>query len=358
MRTDERLIYSWEIPHQPADLPAGFVSRNRGMAVIIHWASPQKEPKKDRNMSSLLAHLKLNRTFLLALGEAFIAMLIWSSTAVGAKMALAYYQPLTIAALRYFIGFLLLFFYLMQRIDTRASLKKLDRKLWLQLATIGVCAYTIGNGLAYYSLQYLPASLVGFSDALIPMLVLVASIFILKEIPTRLQTAGMLICIGGSVLFLLLGGMDYSASGIGFIFLGISILGFVCFNILSRFTARSKQTDTLTMTALPLGFGGGLLVILALSLEGLPAFSVQGTLIITWLTLLNTIVGYLLFNHALRQLMAVQVNAIMALTPLSTAILATLLLGESLNIWQYASMLVVIFGVFMVQVGRRKAEGP
>ena len=70
--------------------------------------------------------------------------------------------------------------------------------------------------------------------------------------------------------------MDYSASDISFIFRhqhpGVRV-----FQHPFRFTARSQQTDTLTMTALPLGFGGGLLVILALTLEGLPAFSVQGT---------------------------------------------------------------------------------
>lgn len=294
-----------------------------------------------------------------ALLAAFAAMFIWSSSHVIGKIALAYFPPLTVTALRYFSGSMLLMLFIMRKPGAVISLKNISTKTWLKLAAIGISAYTVGSGMLHYGLKTIPSTLAGFSDAIIPVLVFIAGIFILKEYPTRVQTSGMIAVAVGSFFFLTQGDSSFQSPIIGYIYLGISIMGFVVFNLLSRMTARDRTVDALTQTAIPLGIGGGILIILALVMDGVPKFTPMGTLIIVWLTVFNTALGYFLFNFSLADLTALQVNAVMSLTPLSTALIARVLLGETLTVWQYAAMALVVLGVYLVQTGHgRQPNAP
>jgi len=98
-------------------------------------------------------------------------------------------------------------------------------------------------------------------------------------------------------------------------------------------------------------------VFLALVVEGVPQFTPRAILVVLWLALVNTSLGYLLYNHALRDLTALEMNMVMNLTPLFTALFSWLLLGERLKTYQGIGMLVMIVGVVLVQVGKKNHRG-
>ena len=75
-----------------------------------------------------------------------------------------------------------------------------------------------------------------------------------------------------------------------------------------------------------------------------------------WLALVNTSLGYLLYNHALRELTALEMNMVMNLTPLFTVFISWILLGERLGPLQGLGLLVMMVGVIMVQRGRQKTN--
>jgi probable blue pigment (indigoidine) exporter len=95
--------------------------------------------------------------------------------------------------------------------------------------------------------------------------------------------------------------------------------------------------------------GGGISLILAIIFEGLPLISWKGLLIVSWLAVINTSLGYLLYNHSLQDLTALEMNMVMNLSPLFTALLGWLILGEVLSPKQLIGMLIVIGGVILVQ---------
>jgi drug/metabolite transporter (DMT)-like permease len=78
---------------------------------------------------------------------------------------------------------------------------------------------------------------------------------------------------------------------------------------------------------------------------------------VAWLALVNTAFGYILYFHALKTLQALEMNAMLNLTPLGTVALAWLFLGERLSLAQSAGMLIVILGIFLVQ-RRRLTRAP
>jgi drug/metabolite transporter (DMT)-like permease len=289
-------------------------------------------------------------SYCLALVEAVFVNIIWASSFIFVKLLLKNLGPLTIGGLRYFIGFLVLLPFMLRK----GRLDSLPRRMWLRLLLIGLSAYTIGNGAMFWSLKYLPATTVSFMMSIITLLVLFGSILWLKEIPTWLQTVGILVTLGGTALFFSIGLKP--GEPLGMAVLSIGLISFTLFGVLGREAARGQKVDTLSLTAIPLALGGGLLLLVALPLEGLPHASPATWGLVLWLAAINTALGYILYNHALQVLTAFEMNVMLNLSPLWTALMAWFLLGERLSLWQWIGMVVVISGVALVQLrqeGRR-----
>jgi probable blue pigment (indigoidine) exporter len=224
------------------------------------------------------------------------------------------------------------------------------------MALLGVSAYLVGNGCFFLALQVVPSTTVSFLMGLIPLLVLAGSLFWLKENPTRWQVIGMVISLMGTGLFFLPG--LQAQSWRGFPILGIGILGFGFFGLLSRSIARERKVDSLILTAIPLAVGGGALLAIAIPLEGVPHPTVSGVGIVLLLALVNTAVAYLLYNHALQSLTALQMNLVLNLSPFVTALLAAGILGEKLLLVQWAGMVVATAGAALAQRGRAPQAPP
>ena len=281
---------------------------------------------------------------LIALGESLLVTLIWSSTFVIVKIGLETLGPLTIAGLRYFLGAVVLLPFLIKRQSLKTPISK---ELWLRLILIGVSAYTIGNGALFWGLKYVPATTGSFLMSLIPLLVLAGGALLLREIPTGWQIFGVFLSLFGSVLFFSSGMGPGEPKGI--VIVGVGLIGFLAFSLLGRGIARDGKLDTLTLTTLPLAIGGILSMLLALIVEGIPQFTPKSIIIVLFLAVVNTSLGYLLYNHSLRELTALEMNMVLNLSPIFTALLSWVLLGETLGTIQILGMIVVIVGVVFVQ---------
>ncbi len=284
-----------------------------------------------------------------ALLVALLVTMIWSSSFVIVKFGLETLGPLTIAGLRYSFGAIALapFFLL-----NRGKRKPIPKDLWPRLVLIGISSYTIGNGALFWGLKYIPATTGSFLMGLIPLLVMVGGAIFLKEIPTRWQGVGVFISLVGSLIFFS-GGLQ-PGEPLGIAILALGLVGFMAFSLLGRGIAREKSLDTLVLTTVPLIIGGLITMSIALVVEGIPHFTIRSIWVVVWLALVNTSLGYLLYNHALRELTALEMNMVMNLTPLFTAFISWILLGERLTLLQGTGLMVMILGVILVQRGRKK----
>jgi drug/metabolite transporter (DMT)-like permease len=280
-----------------------------------------------------------------AIIEVLLATIIWASSFVFVKMILSNLGPLTIAGLRYFLAFLVLLPFM---IIKRQAIRNISPNTWFHLALTGLSAYTIGNGALFWGLKYLPATTTSFLMGLSPLLILLGGVIFLKEVPSWLQIAGVMVSLAGNVLFFSSGLQPGEPLGIAIVAFGL--LGFSAFGILGRGVARDNRANTIHLTGFPLGIGGGLLLLLALLFEGWPIFNQKAMLIILWLAIINTAIAYILYNHALKRITALEVNVFLNLSPLGTAALAWFLLGESLSFKELCGVVIVIIGVTLVQV--------
>ena len=286
----------------------------------------------------------------LAILEALLVSMVWASSFVFVKMALTELGPLTIGGLRYFLGFICLLPFLRRRSFL------ITRALWWRMALLGFSAYTLANGALFWALRYLPATTGSFMMSMITVTVLLGGIIWLREIPSRLQSGGILIALAGITLFFSPGLKP--GEPLGLAIFALALVGFTLFGLLSRIAAIDRQVDTLTLTALPLAIGGGLLLAIAIPLEGIPSASLQTWGLVLFLAAINTALGYVLYNHALQSLQAFELNLLLGLTPIWTALLGWFLLDEVLESRQWAGIFVVMIGILLVQrrVNKKKPE--
>jgi len=283
-----------------------------------------------------------------ALIEGILVAVIWASSFVFVKMGLIYMGPLTLAGLRYFLAALVLLPWLVRH---RAEVVSLPRSLWLRLALMGLCAYTVANGAFNWGLRYLPATTVSFLMSFNPLLVLGAALLWLKEYPSRRQIIGLVIALVGSAIFFASGLKPDGVMGLLIVLVGL--VAFSAFGVMGREVARERQVSTILLTGLPLAMGGACLLLIGLPLEGLPHMTVTAWGLVLWLAVVNTAVAYMLYNHALIVLTALEMNILLNLTPLVTALWAWFLLQERLTWIEGVGMLVAVVGIGLAQQMRK-----
>ncbi len=282
-----------------------------------------------------------------ALLEGCLFVLFASGGIILVKLALADVGPFMLAALRFFLGFLLLLPFLTRDLKAVQALKP---KQWGQLLLIGLSAYTVGNAIGFWGLEFLPASTAAFLMSFSPVLTLIAGALWLKEFPGKIQLLGVSVLLAGSALFFSGGIEAGQLQGLGLI--SISLVSMVFFWLLSRKLARENAIKTLPLTALPLALGGGLLFFIALPLEGVVPMPPIFWLWLMLMVVFSTSLSFMLYNHALQTLTAFEMNTLISTVPLLTALMAFLFLNESLSLMQWLGMLIAVCGVVLVQSKR------
>ena len=282
----------------------------------------------------------------LAIVEALIVNLIWASSFIIVKMALEDFGPITIGGLRYFIGALILLPFML-----REKSAPISAKMWGWLLLLGVSQYTVANVAIFWSLKYLPATTVSFLMGTITITTLIVGVFLLKEIPSKMQTIGILVSLGGGALFFAKG--LQAGETLGLLIFGIGLIGFTIFGVLGRKFAKAGTVSTLRLTTIPLALGGVITLLFAIPLEGIPSAPLSSWGLILFLAAVNTAIAYLLYNHALQILPAFQMNIALSLTPVWTAVFGFFLLDERLEALQMLGIAVLIAGVMLVQMRKR-----
>ena len=285
----------------------------------------------------------------LAIAEAVLVNMIWATSFIFVKLIIKELGPLTISGLRYFIGALILLPFMLREKGEPLSIKTIGL-----LLVLGIAQYTVGNGAIFWSLQYLPATTVSFLMGSITIATLIGGIFWLKEIPSSMQVVGIVVTLLGGTLFFA-AGLE-AGEKIGLIIFFIGMLGITYFTLAGRKVARAGTVTTLKLTGVPLLLGGIVTLLIAIPLEGTPSASTSIWGLVLVLAAVNTALGYFLYNHALQVLTAIQMNIILNLTPVWTAIFGFFLLDERLGWMQMLAIAVVITGVMLVQIKKKSSS--
>lgn len=276
------------------------------------------------------------------------------------KRALAEIPPLTLGLLRFAIASVCLVGLLYARLPRGQRLPPPDerRRLW-GLAFIAV---PLNQGFFLVGLSLSTAAHAALLYSLTPLFVLLLAWLALGESLGARGAIGLLLALGGTVFVLLQSGLDLSGGPLlGDLLLVFAVLAWAAYTTGGRkVVARHGPLPTTAWSLV-----GGTLLFLPVGLGTLALPSTRDQLAhasgaawggIAYLSILTSVVAYLLWYWALAHLPAARVAVFSNLQPLATAVLAQFTLGEQITPQFIGGALVVMAGVVLAQTGPAKVQ--
>ncbi|WP_341921843.1 DMT family transporter [Polaromonas sp. YR568] len=283
---------------------------------------------------------------------------------VASRFVVADVPPLTLALLRYAIGFAcLLPFFLKSFLATalegqaRSALKNIAIADWLAMAALGTGQFAVLIALLNYGLQHIGAAQAALIFSLFPLLTLLLSSALGRERISAALLAGVLLSITGVALSLWpklqaphpghwWGEAAVLASA------GVGALCSVLYRpYLQRYPTLAVSSFAMLVSVLFLG-------LLALT-ENWPA-RVMALGLQSWTVValigISSGIGYFWWLYALKHEPPTRVTVFLALNPLTAALLGVLFLGEALSPWSVAAIFLIASGLWLATRGAAPAR--
>jgi drug/metabolite transporter (DMT)-like permease len=206
----------------------------------------------------------------------------------------------------------------------------------------------------FVALVYLPTVTTRLIFALNTVVVALLSGALLRERPTLWQWSGVFVAMLG--IYVYFHPVDIPGSQlVGVMAALVGMVAFALGAILGREVARLGTIPPLVVTAVSMNVGSVALLSCGVLVQGLPPISLRNWLMILWLSVVNTSLAFVLWNHTLRTLTAVESNIITNVMIVEIAALGWVFLGERLSTIDMLGLALALVGIIMVQF---RSKGP
>lgn len=285
---------------------------------------------------------------------------------VASRMVVADVPPLTLAMLRYGIGFLCLLPFVFKPWGcvtigkkTWSAVARLPLADVLAMAALGLGQFAILIALLNFGLQHIGAAQAALIFSLFPLLTLLLSAVLGREpISTRLLL-GVLLSIAGVALSMA-PKLSHVSSGLWW---GeLAVLASACVGAICSVFYRPYLQRYPTLNVSAFAMLASVLFLAALALqEDWPA-RVPNLLAQTWAVVTfigaSSGIGYFLWLYALKHESPTRVTVFLALNPLTAALLGALLLHEMLDGWLMGAIALIGAGLWLATRRPADAERP
>ncbi len=268
-------------------------------------------------------------------------VLVWSSGYIAGPYGVQGMSPLSLVAWRFILAAAIVA--VLARV-LRGPLR-VDRGEAIRIAIAGFVMNGVQFGAMYLAFDAgLGATIGALLHSLSPVLTAVLAGLLLRERLTRVQVLGFVVGVAGVLIVL---GPDIDAAGgaVGVGFAVVAVLALSLGTLGQRWIGHGP--DPLWSAAIQFGVSGPPMLVLALLLEGTdPVIDARRTAIaLTYLALVNSIAGLVLLGVLVRRRGAGAAASVFFLMPPVTAVMAWLVLGETLTLREGIGLLIAVVGV-------------
>ena len=306
-----------------------------------------------------------NRTQYLAVSALIVSMIIWSVSGIAIKHALAVLPPFTMIVLRFVPSVLLMLVIgLLCRNNPLFGLQRLEWRDVPLFLIAGFCQpflYYLLETFTYDALNSptIAETLLSTSPLLSPLFAAV----LLRERVTRFNILGILISTGGVFALTLWGSTDYSIGNYWGILLAFAAVSAAVVDSIMMRKAPARYSSlsfifyaqvVSLLFFLPVWFikEGGMIYDLRFQIFDLSFYTPEVLTAlgcVMYLTVFASVIAFILFCYALRQVGVTQANAFNNIRPAFTALWMFLFFGEHLPFAKWVGMALIILGLFVCQ---------
>ena len=275
-----------------------------------------------------------------------IAVLIWSLNIAVTRYVAEWISPVSISFYRWFVAFWVLTPFMLPKLWQQRAVIKPHLGQLLILSAFGMVLY---QGLAYSAAHYTTATNMGIINAFIPILTVFVSIAILKDFPNRYAVLGSLMSLFG--LFYIMGQGSLASVVQGGAHSGdlLMLLAVFFYAFYGVFLKKWQLQIPLLLSLYVQVCFAVLLHLPFIAWLGLDALNAQNWASVVYAGVFPSLIAPLVWMLAVQQLGPNRTSIFMNLTPVFTAVIASLWLAEAWTIYHSIGGLIILFGIILAQ---------
>jgi len=291
---------------------------------------------------------------ILAFGSALGAAFFWSFSFIWFKVAYQGYNPITVVIFRLAIAALLITI-------IAAFLKRLqkpskeDFNLFVLMAFFEPFIYFLGES---YGLKYVSSTVAAVIVATIPLISPVFAWYFFRERLKWMNVAGLAFSFFGVGLVVLNGSFQFDASPLGVGLEFIAVFAAIAYSIVLRKLVFKYNTMSIIAYQNIIGIVFFLPVWLIVDFNDFISrpFHPEAFRAIVFLAVFASTLAFVFLTQSIRQIVVNRSNMFINLIPVFVAILSYFILKESLGTQQIVGIFIVVIGLFLAQIRRKRKE--
>lgn len=275
-----------------------------------------------------------------------LAVFIWAGNSIVNKLSFGIIDPEAIAFYRWFFAMLLLTPFVAARVWQK---RRVILPLLPKFATLAMLGMVLNQSLAYFAAATTTATNMALITSLVPMISLFLAVPLLKQKLSSLAFGGTLISLVGLIFMLSHGDMMNLAIGVtqGDLLLLFSAFVYALYGVLlKRWQLPLPTWESVYIQGLIAVF---MLTPLLFSSPSM-AISTQSAPLILYAAVAASLLAPWAWINGISKLGADRTSVFFNLMPIIAAILAAIILDETLAIYHYIGGSMVIIGVMLVQI--------
>jgi drug/metabolite transporter (DMT)-like permease len=284
---------------------------------------------------------------------AIVSSALGGTAAAVTRYLVADADPLTLAILRWGIGFAcVLPVALVLRVQWPQA------RDWPAVALLGICFFGLFFIFYNIAVAYTTAARASLALSTLPLQTMVVGALLRAEALTARKTTGVAIAILG-VLAALATGLSAAPPGAwrGELIMTAAVVCMAFYNVLSR--PLMQRSSALGFLAVGMGFGAAVLVLAGLAgnrISTLASFAAPQWIAGVYLGVAGGALAFILWVLALQRASPTRVANTMTVNPIAAALLAAGLVGEPITPNLVAGLVAVFFGIWVATTQPRAAR--
>lgn len=287
---------------------------------------------------------------LLTISAFFAIYIVWGSTYLAIRVAVATVPPFFAAGTRFTLaGVLLLTYALVRRTPMPEAVE------WRNLAISAAMLFVPSYGGLFWAEKTVPSGIASAVVATIPVWMALIEVFVLKQAKLRWQLIASFACgISGVSILTLRGTSGGSHSALPYIVMLVSQITWSIGTLLTK-NMRLPASKPLVAGA-QMAIGGLLLLLLSLAageLHPFPHVSMEAALAILYLTIAGSVIAFTAYLWLLVHLPATTVSSYAYVNPVVAIALGYWLGHETLDLRVFVGTFLVLIGVVLILKTKR-----
>jgi drug/metabolite transporter (DMT)-like permease len=282
-----------------------------------------------------------------------LSMVFWGMSFVWSTIVFRYLEPITTVFFRLILSAGILF----GGLKLFGKLEKVKRehyKLFLISALFNPFFYFLGEN---FGLKHSSATISAVIIATIPVFSPVAAYFFLKERLSLLNVGGLIVSFAGVLVMLVNKDLSLNAAPLGLMCLGFAVVAAIVYSMLLKRLAFHYSAFTVIANQNLIGSFLFLPLFLIFDLNKLSSITFDSSWIssLLMLSVFASSLAFVFFAIGTREIGVSKTSIFSNLIPAITAIGSYFLLGESFSIQKGAGILMVICGLSISQLNKKRA---